>query len=88
MKIKLSSETGKPKYIHDEYAPKENINSINGVKNATFIDNIWEIESENADDIRPAIFEFAVKNQLILLTLQEKQQNLENVFHQLTQNDA
>jgi hypothetical protein len=28
MKIKLSSKTGKPKHIHDEYAPKENINSI------------------------------------------------------------
>jgi len=28
MKIKLSSKTGKPKCIHDEYAPKENINSI------------------------------------------------------------
>jgi len=28
MKIKLSSETGKPKCTNDENAPKENINSI------------------------------------------------------------
>ena len=31
------------------------------------------------------VFEFAVKNKLTLLTLQEKQQNLESVFQQLTQ---
>ncbi len=59
--------------------------SIEGVKNATLKDSLWEIESENKRDIRPAIFEFAVENKLTLLTLTEKQQNLENVFHQLTQ---
>ncbi len=65
---------------------KDKILAIPGVKNAVYENALWEIESENSDDIRPAIFEFAVKNQLTLLTLQEKQQNLENVFHQLTQN--
>jgi ABC-2 type transport system ATP-binding protein len=39
-------------------------------------------------DIRPVIFHFAVKNNLTLLTLQEKQQNLESVFHELTQNPS
>lgn len=59
--------------------------SIAGVKNATRNGEIWEIESDNKQDIRPAIFQFAVSNGLTLLTLQEKQQNLENAFQELTQ---
>lgn len=62
----------------------EKLMEIDGVKNATLNLNIWEIESTGEKDIRPAIFEFAVKNKLTLLTLNEKQQNLENVFHLLT----
>lgn len=60
--------------------------AITGVKNVMFNGNNWEIESEEIPDIRPVIFKFAVENNLTLLTLHEKQQNLENVFHQLTQN--
>lgn len=64
---------------------RDKILSIGGVKNAIGGGNTWEIEAESLNDIRPVIFEFAVKNHLTLLTLHEKQQNLENVFHQLTQ---
>jgi ABC-2 type transport system ATP-binding protein len=60
--------------------------AINGVKKAGFSGKFWEIESTGETDIRPAIFEFAVKNNLVLLTLSEKQQNLESVFHEVTQN--
>lgn len=63
----------------------EKLEVIEGVKNATLIGNLWEIESTGIQDIRPAVFQFAVENNLTLLTLQEKQQNLENVFHELTQ---
>lgn len=63
----------------------EQLISVEGVKNASREKNCWVIESVGGIDIRPAIFQFAVKNQLILLTLNEKQQNLENIFHQLTQ---
>jgi ABC-2 type transport system ATP-binding protein len=41
-------------------------------------------ESESSADIRPAIFQFAVHNQLVILTLKEQQQSLENVFQDLT----
>jgi len=58
---------------------------IPGVKKATSNNKLWEIEAESGEDIRPAIFEFAVKNKLTLITLQEQQQNLETVFQQLTQ---
>ena len=60
--------------------------SVKGVKSAELNRNLWEIESNEIHDIRPDIFKFAVENNLTLLTLHEKQQNLENVFHQLTQN--
>ncbi|NOR74707.1 MAG: ATP-binding cassette domain-containing protein, partial [Draconibacterium sp.] len=64
---------------------KNQIMEIAGVENAVFKNNIWEIESDNETDIRSAIFRFAVDNSLILLTLNEKQQNLESVFQELTQ---
>jgi ABC-2 type transport system ATP-binding protein len=64
---------------------QEQIQKIAGVSNAVWENNIWEIESEMGEDIRPLIFQFAVENKLTLLTLQEKQQNLENVFQELTQ---
>ncbi len=63
----------------------EKLMEVEGIKNVTLNGNVLEIESTGEKDIRPVIFEFAIKNQLILLTLNEKQQNLENVFHQLTQ---
>jgi ABC-2 type transport system ATP-binding protein len=63
----------------------EKLLAIDGVKSAVLNENMWEIESTGVQEIRPAIFQFAVENNLTLLTLQEKQQNLENVFHQLTQ---
>lgn len=65
---------------------KNKILSVLGVRNAVLIGNIWELESAGETDIRPAIFRFAVENQLTLLTLREKQQNLESVFHEVTQN--
>ncbi len=64
---------------------KEQILTIPGVKKAAFNNKLWEIEANGGEDIRPAIFEFAVKNNLTLITLQEQQQNLETVFQQLTQ---
>ncbi len=64
---------------------QQQIMKIEEVANAVYQNNIWEIESETEKDIRPVIFQFAIKNNLILFTLSEKQQNLENVFQELTQ---
>ncbi len=63
----------------------EKLLRVEGVKSAALDRNLWEIESKGVQDIRPAIFQFAVQNNLNLITLHEKQQNLENVFRQLTQ---
>jgi ABC-2 type transport system ATP-binding protein len=42
------------------------------------------VESAGDQDIRPLLFNFAVTNHLVLLTLKEQQQSLENVFQELT----
>lgn len=67
-----------------ENVSKEQLLQIAGVNSVTQNELGWEIEAGNEIDIRQNIFQFAVENNFTLLTLFEKQQNLENVFHQLT----
>jgi ABC-2 type transport system ATP-binding protein len=57
----------------------DNIKNVQKVKN-----NIWIIETEGAEDIRPALFNFAVTNGLTVLSLQKNESNLEEVFRHLT----
>jgi ABC-2 type transport system ATP-binding protein len=57
----------------------KNVSSVQQLKNST-----WQIESEGNEDIRPALFEFAVNNKLTVLSLQKKESNLEEVFRHLT----
>lgn len=66
---------------------KEKLLEIKGVRNVIQNGKTWTLEAEPDQDIRPEVFSYAVNNQLTLLTLQQKQQNLESVFHQLTQNN-
>lgn len=68
----------------DKKIKPEQLLKINGIKNVVSTGNLFEIEAESENDIRPEVFKFAVENKLTLLTLQEKQQNLEGVFHELT----
>lgn len=46
--------------------------------------NNWLIEAAGSQDIRPAIFSYAVSNNLTVLSLQKKENNLEEVFRHLT----
>lgn len=46
--------------------------------------NTWMIEAEGDDDIRPLLFNFAVRNNLTVLSMQKQENNLEEVFRQLT----
>jgi len=46
--------------------------------------NLWIIEAAGEEDIRPAIFSFAVKSNLTVLSLQKEESNLEEVFRHLT----
>lgn len=63
----------------------EKLLTLEGIKNVVADGDQWMIESDGSLDIRPSIFRFAVNNNLTLLTLLEKQQNLESIFHKLTQ---
>ena len=57
----------------------ENVSSIKKIRN-----NVWLIETEGDEDIRPLLFNFAVKNNLTVLSLNKQENNLEEVFRQLT----
>jgi ABC-2 type transport system ATP-binding protein len=61
------------------------LKSLPNVKSASHVkDNLWQIEAEGEEDIRPLIFSFAVSNKLTVLSLQKKESNLEEVFRHLT----
>jgi len=47
-------------------------------------ENTWLIEAIGDQDIRPAIFSYAVTNNLTVLSLQKKENNLEEIFRILT----
>jgi ABC-2 type transport system ATP-binding protein len=68
----------------DKAIDKNLIQQIAGVKKCNDLaDNKWKIFSE--DDIRNKIFDFAVKNNISLLSLNEEKQSLEDIFRHLTQ---
>jgi ABC-2 type transport system ATP-binding protein len=56
-----------------------NVSAFSQIKN-----NLWSIEAGGTEDIRPSIFNFAVKNSLTVLSLQKVESNLEEVFRHLT----
>ena len=62
-----------------ELSAIDNVSSVKNIKN-----NVWHIEAEGSEDVRPALFAFAVKNNLTVLSLQKQENNLEEVFRHLT----
>ncbi|MBK9392273.1 MAG: gliding motility-associated ABC transporter ATP-binding subunit GldA [Bacteroidetes bacterium] len=69
----------------DKAVDSGQIAAINNTWNIRLIkNNTWQIESDTQEDIRPAIFNFAVSNNLTVLSLQKQQSNLEEVFRHLT----
>jgi ABC-2 type transport system ATP-binding protein len=47
---------------------------------------IWHITSAGGKDIRAAVFQFAVEKKYTILSLQQEEQKLEEVFQELTRN--
>ena len=72
--------------VEFDRSPDENslkaIPSVDSLKKVK--DNTWLLESAGEKDIRPAIFSFAVSNSLTVLSLQKKENNLEEIFRILT----
>jgi ABC-2 type transport system ATP-binding protein len=56
-----------------------NVSTVSQIKN-----NLWRIEAEGDNDIRPALFSFAVTNNLTVLSLRKQENNLEEIFRHLT----
>jgi ABC-2 type transport system ATP-binding protein len=69
----------------DKDPGESTLSGIKNVKSVKYIKgNIWFIEAEGDEDIRPQIFSFAVNNHLTVLSLQKQESNLEEVFRHLT----
>lgn len=60
----------------------EEIEGVNQVKKIN--ETNWLVESLQEEDIRQRIFDFAVANNISVLSMQKKEQSLEEVFHELT----
>jgi len=71
----------------DKIPDLEALHQIQGIRKIEQINPTTFIaESDTSLDLRPKLFQFSVDNQLILLTLKEQQQSLEDVFQDLTRN--
>jgi|APCry1669188970_1035186.scaffolds.fasta_scaffold05927_3 ABC-2 type transport system ATP-binding protein len=69
----------------DRAPDMEAFRKIPGLQNIERItDTSYLAESDNSMDLRPELFRFAVQEKLILLTMKEQQQSLENLFQDLT----
>ncbi len=58
------------------------------VKAARRVGNAWTLTFDEANDIRPTVFQFAVDKGLKVLTLQRAERDLESVFKELTATSA
>ena len=65
--------------VESDLAGIDNVKRVSHLKN-----NVWLVEAEGEEDIRPLIFLFAVQNKLTVLSLQKHENNLEEVFRHLT----
>jgi len=69
----------------DRPLKQEALEQIEGVNQVKKIDeNNWLIESSDKEDIRQNIFNYAVKNNFIVLSMQKKEKSVEEVFQDLT----
>ncbi len=66
-----------------DVAMLEAIEGVNKVMKTD--DNYWLIQHDASYDIRNNLFNFAVKNNLSVLSLQKKEKNLEQIFRKLTE---
>lgn len=68
----------------DKACSRAALGSIAGVQETKNVSgNTWKITSSSEKDIRADIFNFAVQNQLAVLTIQKEEQKLEDVFKEL-----
>jgi ABC-type multidrug transport system, ATPase component len=88
-KSKIYSKIKRPKQVIQVEFDKDTMDSpLAGINNVSSVkkihDNVWLFEAEGDEDIRPSIFNFAVKNNLTVLSMNKQENNLEEVFRHLT----
>lgn len=83
-----SGQFGRKQSVFVEFDREINQDLLSGISGIDSVKKIGQsayvAETTSDNDIRPVLFRFAVKNDLIILTLREQQQSLENVFQELT----
>lgn len=69
----------------DKEVNKQVLKSLAGVEEVILVSgNSWKIVADPEKDVRKELFNFAVKNDIGILTLNKEEQKLEDVFKQLT----
>jgi len=70
----------------DNATSKSALKKIAGVDEVEQIkENHWKIYSDSDLDIRKELFNFAIENNLSIIMIKKEEQNLEEIFHTLTQ---
>jgi ABC-2 type transport system ATP-binding protein len=64
------------------------LEKLEGIAGVTHEGNGWLLSASGEEDIRPVIFRYAAQSGNILLTLGERQPHFENIFQQLTMEQA
>ena len=87
-KNRISGLSGGIQAITVEFGSAVYEDRLKQINNVSFVKrlngNLWLIESQSSEDIRPLIFSFAVNNNITVLSLQKQGNKLEDVFRRLT----
>ena len=71
----------------DQVIQKQTLLKIDGVIAVQALtDKSWVLQTNTLVDVRKNIFDFAVKNNLVLLSIQKEEEKLEDIFRKLTAN--
>ena len=71
----------------DKTVTANQLKNINGVLQVTNLQgNTWSLNTNSQFDVRAEVFQFAVQNHLVLLSISKEEQSLETIFRQLTSN--
>lgn len=88
----IQQTTAECQIVEVEFGSEANIDAIqqiNGVMAVNKMNNfVYQISTNKDIDIRPELFNYAVRNNLTVLAMQQKQTSLEDSFHLLTNNKA
>jgi ABC-2 type transport system ATP-binding protein len=84
-KLKQQEQIQMVEVEFDKEASRSALKNINGIRDAKVKEkNTWIITGNNEIDLQKTIFEFAVKNNLSIRSLQRIENKLEDVFKSLT----